>query len=762
MYFLLRAARNAAYLRSLPERLGFLPRSFTQTAAGALWLHAVSVGEVLAAVELIRRLRAELPRSPVFVSVSTLAGRAMAQEKLAGLAEGVFYAPLDFVFVVRRVLRALRPSVVVVLETEIWPNLFREAKRCGAGLVMVNGRISDRALPRYIRMAPFFRAVLSHPDAILAQSETMRMRLLSVGAPEKTTRAGGNLKYDFTPREAAPDSPVRALVARLRPESVWIAASTMPPAEPGDVDEDDAVLAAFGQLAARRPRLLLILAPRKPERFDAAARRLEEAGIPFLRRSRMQPEDELALPGVLLLDTIGELSGLFGLANVVFMGGSLAARGGHNILEPAFFAQPVIVGPHMENFRDIAEEFAAAGACARIGSAGELAAAVEALLAAPGDTGARALACAEARRGATAAAAAEIRTLYERSFPCVRAPLARHLALWPPAKLWEWGGAVKRARGLARRQSLATPVVSVGNVSMGGTGKTPAVLLLAESLRDMAPGILTRGYGRHSPDKHVALERGARVPVRYTGDEPQLFLRSGLAPVGIGPDRRCAGRMLEERFAPGVLILDDGFQHVRLARQVDIVLIDALNPFAGCAPFPLGRLREPLEELRRADVLVLTRSSYARNLAAVEHRLRRYNSRAPIFRAAVEPRAWTPYGGGAREPLGALDGARIGAFCGLGNPLSFWSTLEAMGIRPVHRVEFEDHHQYRPHELRRMADHFRRAGAEVLVTTEKDVLNLCDRSGELIAPLRLYALETRMAVEREEEFIGIIRAMLLQ
>ncbi|HWQ56850.1 MAG TPA: tetraacyldisaccharide 4'-kinase [Bryobacteraceae bacterium] len=757
-----RAVRNTAYFRSLVERLGFLPRSFTQTTPGALWLHAVSVGEVLTSIQLIRRLRRELPRSPVFVSVSTLAGHAMARQKLDGVAAGVFYAPLDYVFAVRRVLRALRPSVVVVLETEIWPNLFREVKRSGAGLVMANGRISDRALPRYIRMEPFFRHVLGQPDAILVQSKLMAERFLAVGAPEKTVQVAGNLKYDFEAREAPADSPVRGLVARLRPDAVWIAASTMPPAVPGDVDEDDVVIQAFLRLAARRPRLLLLLAPRKPERFDLVAGKLEAARIPFLRRSRLGAGDMLDLPGVLLLDTIGELSGLFPLADVVFMGGTLASRGGHNILEPAFFARPVIVGPHMENFREIAAEFASSGASVEIGSADDLAPAVDALLDAPGDTGRRALACAEARRGATARVVAEIAHLFTERFPCVRPPLARYALLAPLAKLWRWGGNRKRARGLARRRTLQTPVISVGNISMGGTGKTPAVLLLAEKLQDLRPGILTRGYGRHSPEKHVALEPGASVPSRYSGDEPQLFLRSGLAAVGIGPDRYQAGRLVEQRFKPGVLILDDGFQHVRLARSVDIVLIDALNPFGGCALFPLGRLREPLEELRRADILLITRSSFGRTLEAVERRLRRYNPGAPVFRASVEPREWVEFHSNGRHRLNALAGVPVGGFCGLGNPQSFWSTLDSLGIRTVGRQEFEDHHQYRPHELRRMADQFIRAGAEALVTTAKDVLNLCDRCEELIAPLRLYSLDARMAVEREGEFLSAIRGKLIQ
>ena len=164
LYFLLRGLRNRGYWRSLPQRFGFLPRSFRQTGPGAIWLHAVSVGEVLSALGFLRRLRAEFPHCGLFVSTSTLAGRAAADQKLRGLADGVFYAPVDSVFAVRRVLRALRPSVVAIMETEIWPNLFREVKRTGAGLAIVNGRISDRAFPRYRPLRWFFRAVLPAAD----------------------------------------------------------------------------------------------------------------------------------------------------------------------------------------------------------------------------------------------------------------------------------------------------------------------------------------------------------------------------------------------------------------------------------------------------------------------------------------------------------------------------------------------------------------------------------------------------------------------
>ncbi|MCP5113556.1 MAG: hypothetical protein GY953_22205, partial [bacterium] len=255
-YLLLRGFRDRGYFRHLGERFGWLPHSFHVTAHDAVWLHAVSVGEVMTSVGLVERLRKQYPSRKLFVSSTTLAGRALAEEKLAGSVDGVFYAPLDYCFAVRSVLRHLRPSVVIVLETEIWPNLYREAKRAGAALLVVNGRISDRAMPRNRRVRWLFEAALGWPDAILAQSAVAAARYLELGAPAGKVRVAGNLKYDFDPRSAQVPQVVRGLIEQSRPEAVWIAASTMPPREAGDVDEDDVVSQAFQQLAATRERLL--------------------------------------------------------------------------------------------------------------------------------------------------------------------------------------------------------------------------------------------------------------------------------------------------------------------------------------------------------------------------------------------------------------------------------------------------------------------------------------------------------------------------
>ena len=760
-YFVFRSLRNFAYFTSLGQRLGFLPASYRQTAPGAIWLHAVSVGEVVAVTELARRLRTIFPRAPLFLSVGTLAGHSTAREKLAGTISGVFYAPIDYVFAVRNVLRALQPAILVILETEIWPNVFREAKRAGCGLVIVNGRISDRTAARYRRLRWFFQEVMRWPDAILVQSGLMRERFLASGPPAERVQIGGNLKYDVVPPAADANSPVRHLVESVRPVEVWIAASTMPPAVAGDVDEDDAVVAAFQALAPKHPRLLMVLAPRKPERFDSAAAKLDAAGIAYVRRSKLDRAP--TLPGVLLLDSIGELSGLFPLADVVFMGGTLAARGGHNILEPAFFAKPVICGPHMENFREIAREFLERGGYVEIAAAAGLASAVDELLtdrSRAEQVGRRAAECAASNRGATDRACAVIREAAAQACPNVRQELATRILLWPLSLVWCSVAAWTRGRNTRRQRHLNAAVVSVGNITMGGTGKTPCVLYMAEQMHRAGrqPGILTRGHGRHSLDSSLILEAGAHAKTAQTGDEPQIFLHSGIAPVGIGADRYRTGRMLEDRFGCDVLILDDGFQHVRLERQVDLVLIDALSPFGRGDVFPLGRLREPLKSLARADVFVITRSDFAPGTFDIERALRTYNANAPVFYAHVAPEYWVDAASGKR--VAQLPFSRVAGFCGLGNHQAFWRMLKTLGIQAVDRVAFDDHHAYRPSEMRRLAQQFLAVKAEAAVTTEKDAINFCEGCPALMGPLPVYWLKIRMEIEREDEFLRFVESRL--
>jgi len=737
LYLLYRGLRDRRYFTGLKERLGFVPCK-NVTGAGAIWFHAVSVGEVLAAAELIRRVRSEHPRIPVFLSTSTLAGRAIADQKVG---QGVFFAPIDYRSAVRRVLRRVRPALVVVLETEIWPNLYRESKRAGASLLLVNGRISDRAFPSYRRWRTFFRHVLIQPDAILTQSAQDARRFEAVGAQPERVRVAGNLKYDFTPPAAiAPD--IATFLDRTNPPEVVIAASTMA----DDIDEDDVVIASIG-----RPGLLVILAPRKPERFDPVAEKLRQRGIPFVRRSAGLVNANLALPGVLLLDSIGELPAVFERADVVFMGGTLANRGGHNILEPAYFGKPVVTGPHMENFAAIAEEFR--DAVVLIDTPDTLGTAITALLDDPArraELGRKAREIALSKRGVAARVMEEIWRAYGEGVPNPLRTLPTRILLTPPSWLWRAGHAINRWR--ARPQRLTTRVISIGGLSIGGSGKSPMVAHLAALLRKYGhnPAILTRGYKRTSREP-VIVPRGERHGGGPAGDEAGILIRRGDAHVGVGADRFEIGRRMEQQLAPDVFLLDDGFQHMRLARDHDIVLIDALDPLAG-GVVPLGRLRESFDALARADTIVITRVGPDQDIRGIERLIARYNAGARVFRSRVVPRQWVGLEGPQIDVSAARFG-RVAAFCGLGVPRAFWRTLDELGIEPVWRREFRDHHFYGASDLRALAKTASVAGVEILLSTEKDAMNLRRGAAEILAPVKLFWLRIGIEIEEEEELL---------
>ncbi len=756
------------YASHFGERFGFLPRLFTRTKAGSIWLHAVSVGEVASAVPLIEKLNHDFAGAAIYLSTSTLAGRKTAEQDAAPLVSGVFYLPLDYVSCVRRVLRALRPALVVILETEIWPNLYAEVKRSGASLAVVNGRISDRAWPRYLAWKRVFAPVVQLPDLVLVQSATDRERYAQLGVASDRLEIQANLKYDAARARGATD------IKTFGADHVWIAASTVGPNERGSitrhaVDEDDIVLEAFAALAKEFPRLLLILAPRQRGRFDEVARKLDHAAIPFLRRTQANedPSLTLRLPGVLLLDTIGDLARAYTLAHVVFVGGSLAPRGGHNIMEPAAAGVPVVIGPNMQNFEAITRDFLASDAVVQIGGEEELAPAVRNLLLdreRAGRLGERAQELVIRQQGVSRHVVQLLRPLYYRGYSKRPHNLLARPILGALAWLWREGGVVKRRRSeryAASVRPLAVPVISVGGLTVGGSGKTPFTTYLAARLseRGYSPAILTRGYRRRSPAKSLVFAPGIKAPPAFTGDEAQIFLRDAVAPIGIGAKRYETAQVLLTQFpATDVLLLDDGFQHAQLKRDLDIVLIDGLDPVGQEAVVPLGRLREPLSALQRADALVVTRAESDDRYEAIKTRLSEYNPDAPIFRTRLIARRW--HDGTVGQSISKLPGLQVAAFCGLGNPQNFWHTLESLGLQVVFRWAFADHHTYQPVELQRLVHQARAHGAEILVTTEKDRMNCPSKIEALIAPLKLAWLEIELELEDEASFFLFLERKL--
>lgn len=404
-YFVYQAIRYRKYIGSLRQRLGYLPVSFNLDGDQSIWIHAVSVGEALTARAITAALKARYPRLRLFMSTTTIAGQQVARHDVPGV-DSVFYFPFDLPFIVERTLRIVKPRLFVMMETEIWPNLLHACRRADVRTLVMNGRISARSYPRYRLIRPLFRRVLADVDRFCVQTEETARRLIDLGADPARVKVTGSLKFDSLfarvssghDRGRRPGTTAPRVLRFFRVPSdrpVIIAGSTLK-------GEETAVLRAFARLRVSSPGALLIVAPRHPERFGEVERLAREEGFRTARRSEL-PIDEDPRADVVILDTIGELAQLYQVATVVFVGGSLVNAGGHNILEPAAFGKPVIFGPHMQNFQEIADAFLAGGAAVRVRSESELEAALRTMLADPSrrrKIGAAARAIVEANRGA--------------------------------------------------------------------------------------------------------------------------------------------------------------------------------------------------------------------------------------------------------------------------------------------------------------------------------------------------------------------------
>lgn len=359
-WWLWRMATSQKYREGLGERLGIVRAGLRKQVASAeqngsrpvIWLHAVSVGEVLAAGRLVAELDRTLPQFQLFISTTTRTGQALARERFG--RDRVFYCPLDLPWAVRAYLEALRPRMLVLAETEFWPNLLSGCFRRGIPVAVVNARVSDRSWPRYRRLRVLWRPVLSRLAHVLAQSQTDAERLREIGCAADRISTAGNLKFDVRATEES--EATRQLKARARGLRLLVAGSTLE-------GEEAALLEAWPRLRAALPQLTMVLAPRHPERFNAAAGLLEKSGVSWVRRSAWRAEQGALQPlsagQVVLLDTIGELASVYSLAAAAFVGGSLVPAGGHNPLEPAQFGVPIVMGPHYANFRAIVDDLAA-------------------------------------------------------------------------------------------------------------------------------------------------------------------------------------------------------------------------------------------------------------------------------------------------------------------------------------------------------------------------------------------------------------------
>lgn len=390
-----KALTSEKYRTGYRERLGGV--AARAGSAPCAWLHAVSVGEMNLARPLVEALARARPDWDLVLSTATNTGLATAQRLYPG--RRVFYYPLDFSFAVRRSLGRIRPDVVLLVELEVWPNFLAAAARRGVVVAIVNGRLSERAFRRYRLIRPLVARWLGRVKLLCVQSETYAERLKALGAPPERVVVTGNVKFDSCPA-APPGGRDEALAASLgigADEPVVVAGCTWP-------GEDEALVAMYPRLRAAAPGLRLVLAPRQAERFGAVEQLVRRAGLPCVRRTALAQGQRGEAGAVVVLDTVGELARVYGLATAAFVGGSLVPHGGHNMLEACAHARPVLFGPHTANFRDITEELIAGHAALCVANAEELERALRGLLSDPGaaaELGRRARSVVDRHRGAT-------------------------------------------------------------------------------------------------------------------------------------------------------------------------------------------------------------------------------------------------------------------------------------------------------------------------------------------------------------------------
>ena len=717
---------------------------------------------------LVHALRKRYPHDRIVVSTVTETGREAVEQRLAGVAEHC-YAPLDFPWAVSRFVDRLAPRAFLFVETELWPNLLRALHRRGVPAVMVNGRLSSDSFRGYQRIASFMGQTLEAVRLCLMQSDRDAERITALGARRSRVHKTGNIKFDQPlpdPAGVAGGLSRRAL-GLGDDEELIVAGSTHPV-------EEDRLLSCYETLQKEFPSLVLLLAPRHIERAAQVVASAAARGLAVHRRSEMDGQAggaSAGRPRVIVLDTRGELAQVYQHAVLTFVGGTLVPVGGHNLLEPALWGKPVFFGPHTDHCMEVAGLLTGVGGGMQVPDEQALTAGMRAQL--------RDRASLRRMGEAARSVVLDNRGALQGSLDLIASVLdhvqtARPAALHPHGLLLQWllsalaapYGLVVRMRAALYRlgwlpgRKLPCRVVSVGNLTLGGTGKTPVVIALVEQLlaRGLRVGVLSRGYRRRSREAELLVSDGRTLLAgpAEAGDEPHLIAtRCPRAIVAVGPDRYRLGLWVLEKHPIDCFVLDDGFQHLGLQRDADLLLVDASDPTGLQLLVPAGRLREPLAAASRATALLMTRTD-AGDWRDVAETIERAAGRIPppmLSRFRAE--ALVNVASGELRQAGTLAGRTVTAFSGIGNPASFRALLQQAGFRIGGEVVFADHHDYRAADLDAVRERARLDGADLIVTTEKDAGKVAPllKGGEQVWAVRL-GLEILSGRERFEHVMA--------
>lgn len=766
--FMVRSVREKGFVERIRQSLGFFPEHALDKVEkkDCIWVHAASVGEIVATSPLIKEFRKEFPKSPILVSVVTTSGYEMANRIIKD-ADAIIYFPLDLLWLAGHVLRRIRPRVFLPVETELWPNFLRTARKIHVPVMMVNGRISDKSVKQYKHLHSLLRNMIGTVKLFAMQSPIDAEYIMRLGAPQELVTVTGNTKFDQTYTDVSPEEKQKIIeeMGLSKNDGIFLAGST-------HRGEEEAVLQAFKAVRETHPHARLVIAPRELLRTMEVVHLCRKAGFSVTTRTKLQneaPQDE----DIVILDTIGELGKVYSIGDVVFVGGSLVPHGGHNILEPAAHGKAIIVGSHMFNFKDTYALFKNRDACLTVKNGEELAKQVTRLFDEPEhrhrmEEETRAIV--RENKGASRKSAILLHQMLEsyESSPenrhHVRSTqkitnfqtyfidlvhskevdgLFPHLImgiLYIFSLIYGLLVNIKLAGykyGIFQKQKLDCFVISLGNVTVGGTGKTPTAQRLARDIRDMGYRvvILNRGYRAkwHGEVGIVSDGKRLHMDAAEAGDEAYMLAKHlPEVPVLIGAERAKTGRYAMEHFGAEVAILDDGYQHWQLERDLDILLVDAVNVFGNGYILPRGTLREPISHISRADICLMTKvdQAAAGSCDYIRETVHRYNPEARIVESIHQPRCFIPltewYVNIASQgiDIAQMRGKRIMAVSAIGNPASFEQTLSDLGAVIIESLRYPDHHDYAMSEMTDIFQQAENAGAEAIVITEKDAVKI--------------------------------------
>jgi len=811
--FVLRATRERGFIERIKQSFGFYPQETIDKVAGknAIWVHAASVGEIVATSPLVREFRKVFPDSPILVSVVTTGGYEMAHRIIKD-ADAIIYFPLDLPFLASRVVGRIRPRVFLPVETELWPNFLKKAKQLDVPVMMVNGRISDRSVKQYKYLFGMLREMIGTVKCFAMQSSIDADYIMRLGAPRELVTVTGNTKFDqaYTSVSAEERAALIEELGLSGASRIMIAGST-------HRGEEELVLAAFKAVREKDPGVRLIIAPREVLRTLEVEHLCRKAGFTVTTRKELQKGDAARGEDIVILDTVGELGRVYGLGDVIYIGGSLIPHGGHNILEPAAHGKAIIVGNQMFNFKDIHALFRNRNAVVTVTNGEELTRETLRLF---GDAAERArleaetLAIINENKGASEKSArilVEMLETYEsrRSIRAqerivghrVRATqkvanfqtyfidlvhdkevrgISRRLIMgvfYVFSLIYEQLVNLKLTMyrwGWAKKERLDCYVISLGNVTVGGTGKTPTAQHLAREISDMGyrVAILNRGYrAKWRGEVGIVSDgRTLKMDAETAGDEAFMLAKHlPNVPVLIGAQRAVTGRYAIEHFGAEVAILDDGYQHWQLARDMDILLVDAVNVFGNGYLLPRGTLREPLSHIDRADVCLMTKVDQAAPgaIAHIWETFRSYNQDGLVLESIHQPRQfvrlsdWYEDIAAGGVPVTEMEGKKVLAVSAIGNPASFEQTLADLGIEMVESMRYPDHHDYGERDMAEVLYRAETLGVEAIVITEKDAVKV---PGDVVRakwriPMYVISVEVTLQKGREEFFQELKRQL---